>query len=115
MANQIPSSVYIDQGRDFYFTVTYADSNGSPINLTGYSASFEISKNYNTAATLALTTANSAITLGGSAGTISIHATSTQTMIDSGNYVAELVIVSGSGIQTSLLKGQFVVKPKVAP
>ena len=115
MANPIPSSVYIDQGRDFTFVVTYNDSTGTPVNLTGYTASFEVSTDYNTTATLALTTSNGGVTLGGSAGTITIHATATQTMIVAGNYVAELVVTSGGGVQTSLLKGPFVVKPKVAP
>jgi hypothetical protein len=73
-----------------------------------------VSTGYNTAAVLALTT-NSGITLGGTAGTITIHATSTQTAITAGNYVAELVVTSGAGVQTSLLKGPFVVQPKVAP
>lgn len=114
MANPIPSSVYIDQARDFYVTVTYTDSNGTPVNLTGYSASFEISTDYNTPATLALTSPTS-ITLGGALGTIAVHASASQTAIPEGNYVAELVVTSGSGVQTSLLKGPFVVKPKVAP
>jgi hypothetical protein len=115
MANPIPSSVYIDQGRDFSLVVTYKDPTGTPINLTGYSATFEISTDYNTSASLALTTSNGAITLGGSAGTITIHGSATQTSITAGNYVAELVVTSSGGIQTSLLKGPFVVKPKVAP
>ena len=114
MANPIPASVYMDQGRDFYTTVTYNDSTGTPINLTGYTASFSVSTDYNTTAVLALTNSNG-ITLGGSAGTILIHATATQTAITAGNYVAELVVTSGAGVQTSLLKGPFVVKPKVAP
>ena len=115
MANPIPASVYIDQGRDFSLVVTYKDPTGTPINLTGYTASFELSTDYNTPATLALTTANGSITLGGSAGTITVRSTATQSTITAGNYLAELVVTSGGGVQTSLLKGPFVVKPKVAP
>jgi hypothetical protein len=105
--------VSIDQARDWYLTITWNDSNNTPINLTGYSATFNLATSYN-ATTSALTlTSASGITLGGAAGTIAIHATPTQTSISAGTYFGELVLTSGSAVQTSLLKGQLTVNAKV--
>jgi predicted ATP-dependent Lon-type protease len=111
MAAPIPATITVDQGRDWYLTVTYEDSTGTPINLTGYTASFALASFNNT---LALTlTSPTSITLGGSAGMVTIHATAAQTSLDAGQYNAELVITSSTGIKTSLLKGRLVVSPKV--
>jgi hypothetical protein len=112
MANLFPSTVVIDQSRDWYLTVTYADSTGTPINLTGYTASFALAQNLNGATILTLST-GSGITITGSTGVIALHATPSQTAIDPGQYRAELVITSGAGIQTSLLKGQITISSKV--
>lgn len=112
MSAPFPVTVSIDQGRDWYLTVTWNDSSGNPVNLTGYTASFGMSQGFNPAISLALTT-GSGITLGGSAGTISLHATYSQTSIPAGTYTAELVLTSGGGVETSLLKGQISVTAKV--
>jgi len=114
MSAPIPSTVVIDQARDFYLTTVYQDATGTAINLTGYTATFALASNYNGATALSLTN-GSGITITGSTGTINIHATATQTAIGEGTYVAELMITSGAGIETSLLKGNIVVKAKVAP
>jgi len=111
MAAKFPPDVVIDQGRDFFFTAIYENA-GTPINLTGYTAAFSLSQNYNGATNLSLTT-GSGITITGSTGTINVHATAVQTEIPAGTYVAELTITSGGGIETSLLKGNLVVLAKV--
>lgn len=111
MASPFPSTVYADQARDFYLTVVYQTEAGSPVNITGYTATFSIAPAYEEAPAVTLTT-GSGITITGSTGTIAIHATATQTNINSGQYVAELVIAN-AGIKTSLLKGPFKILPKV--
>ena len=114
MSSQFPASINIDQGRNWTLNVTWNNPDGSPVNLTGYTASFGLSQSYS--ATLDLTlTSGSGITLGGSAGTIAIAATSTQTNITATNYTAELVLISGAGVKTSLLKGFITVTAKVVP
>ena len=110
-----PSSVVIDQARDWYLTVVYDDPSGNPINLTGYTASFAMSQGFNNSVELQLSSPSNGITITGSTGTIAIHATATQTSIDAGTYTAELIVTSGSGIKTSLLKGSLVVSAKVVP
>jgi hypothetical protein len=113
MAGPIPSNIVIDQARDWNLTVTYQDSTGTAINLTGYTAQFAISSGFNNTIALQLSSPSNGITITGATGKIALAATATQTSIDAGSYTAELIIVSGSGIKTSLLKGNIVVSPKV--
>ena len=112
MSVTIPSSVVIDQGADFYLNVTWLDANGNPYNLTGYTASFTLRQDFGKPVVFNLTE-SSGLTLGGSAGTIVIHATSTQASQPEGSYVAELMVNSGSA-KTSLLKGHIALKAKAA-
>lgn len=110
MAGTFPPSVVIDQKTDFFLSIVYKDSNGNPVNLTGYTARFALAQ-YNQAISLTLTQGNG-ITLG-TAGQIDIHATSAQTSIPEGTYDAELDITSGGGITTALLKSPIVLKGAV--
>jgi hypothetical protein len=112
MAAPIPRDTIIEQARDFYLSVTWNNPSGTPINLTGYSAAFSIRQNYGEPVVVSVTSPTG-ITLGGSAGTIIIHLNQTQTAIDEGTYVCELVVTSGGNIETSLLKGQIAVRAKV--
>ena len=113
MSVTIPSSVVIDQGADFYLNVTWLQPNGTPYDLTGYTATFTLRQDFGKPIIWTLTE-SSGLTLGGSAGTIVIHATNTQTSQPEGSYVAELMLTNGSN-KTSLLKGHISLKAKVAP
>ena len=113
MAGQFPVNVTIDQARDWYLTVTYNDSSGTPINLTGYTATFALAQGSTGVVKLSLTS-SAGITLGGAAGTIDLHATFSQTQIDAGPYVAELYVTSPGDVETCLLKGSIPVIAKVA-
>jgi len=111
MANPFPATVVIDQSADFYLNVTYQDSTSAPINLTGYTGQFSIASTYGKTPLLTVSP-----TLGGSAGTIAVHLTSTQTnTLGEGSFVAELAVTSGGGVETSLLKGPITCKGKVNP
>jgi hypothetical protein len=112
MAAPIPRETIIEQARDFYLSVTWKNSAGTPINLTGYSAAFSIRQDYGEPIVLAVVSPTD-ITLGGAAGTVIVHLDQTQTSIDEGIYVCELVVTSGSNIETSLLKGNITVRAKV--
>lgn len=107
----------IDQGADWYLTVTYEDPSGTPINITGFTAALQLrSLPSDTVAVLTLTTANGGITVTGVTGTIAIHATHTQTgAIDEGNYFYDLEIYSNGNpsITTRLVQGQIVVSAEV--
>jgi hypothetical protein len=106
----------IDQGADWYLTVTYENPNGTPINLTGYSAALQLrSLPSDATAVLTLTTANTGIAITALTGVVAIHATATQTRaIDEGTYYYDLEITDTfTSVVTRLVQGQVVVSPEV--
>jgi len=86
----------------------FTDSNATTVwNLTGYSAAFTVRPKPGATPVVTLDT-SSGITLGGTAGTISVTRTPGQTtawVLDSGHYT--LTITSGSGIVTTILHGSL--------
>lgn len=104
----------IDQGADWYLTVTYENPNGTPINISNYTAALQIrslpsSPDY----VLSLST-GSGITITGATGVVAIHATAIQTgAIDEGNYYYDLEITSPASVVTRLVQGQVVVSAEV--
>ena len=103
------------QGSTFTRQLTWEDSAGSAINLTGYTARMDVRTSIDAAgaATLSLTTANGRIVLGGTAGTIALSAEGTATAaVVAGDYVYDLELVSGSTI-TRLVQGTFTLRGEV--
>jgi len=113
-----PAGIYniiCDQGATFSRQLTWNDSAGSAVNLTGYTARMDVRTSVDAAgaAVLSLTTTNGRIVLGGTAGTINLNAEATATqVVESGNYVYDLELVSGSTV-TRLVQGSFVVRGEV--
>ncbi len=107
----------IDQGADWYFNVTYQNPNGTPINLTGYTAACQLRSLPNSpSAVITLTTQNGGITITPLTGVVALHATATQTMaIDEGNYVYDVEIYSPANpsVVTRLVQGQITVSAEV--
>jgi hypothetical protein len=106
--------ILIEQGATFSQLVTYKD-NGVAVNLTGYTARMQVRATLESASTLVeLTTANSRIALGGTAGTITLTISATDTAaLTSGRGVYDLELVSGSGIVTRLLQGVATISRNV--
>jgi len=98
--------ILIEQGATYSQVITYKD-NGVAVNLTGYTARMQVRATLESASTLVeLTTANSRIALGGTAGTITLTISATDTAaLTAGRGVYDLELVSGSGIVTRLLQG----------
>ena len=97
----------IEQGATFSQTLTLKDSSGTVINLTGYAEA--------SSAIITLTTGNSGITLGGSAGTVTLLISSTNTAnLTAGDGVYDLEITSGSGVVTRLLEGTYSVRRNIS-
>jgi len=90
-------------------------ADGANVNLTGYTARAQIRPSAASATTtLSLTTENSRIALGGSAGTITLSISATDTAaIAAGRYVYDLELVSAGGIVTRLLQGIVTVSANV--
>jgi hypothetical protein len=110
------SNVYnftINQGETFSKLITWRDSAGALINLTGYTARMDLRrKATDTTSLLSLTTANSRIVLGGALGTITLAISATETALLTGVYVYDLEMVNGSNVKR-LLQGQIEIDLEV--
>jgi hypothetical protein len=106
--------ILIEQGATYSQLITYKD-NGVAVNLTGYTARMQVRATLESASTLVeLTTANSRIALGGTAGTITLTISATDTAaLTAGRGVYDLELVSGSGIVTRLLQGVATISRNV--
>ena len=104
----------IDQGADWYITFIYEQPNGSPVNITNYTAALQVRTSpLAKTAVLSLTT-GSGITINGSTGTLNIHATNAQTAaITNGKYAYDLEITSPQNVVTRLVQGTVEVSPQV--
>ena len=95
------------------FTRGIALTNGTtPINLTNSSAVFTMAEQSTTTPVLTLTV-GSGITMGGTAGTITMTATATQTTnIDAGVYTYDFILLQNSTV-TTLFAGNVTVLGQV--
>jgi hypothetical protein len=108
-------NIDVKQGATFQLTITWKDSAGTAIDLTGYTARAQARLTYDTSTTIFSLTSSSGITLGGAAGTIAIviAAGTTATLAAPWSGVWDLELVSGAGIVTRLLEGTANVSPEV--
>jgi tRNA threonylcarbamoyladenosine modification (KEOPS) complex Pcc1 subunit len=106
--------ILIEQGATFSQVITYKES-GVAVNLTGYTARMQVRSTLESATTVVeLTTANGRIALGGTAGTITLTISATDTAgLTAGRGVYDLELVSGSGIVTRLLQGVATISRNV--
>lgn len=105
----------LPQGATFSEVITWQDENGAAIDLTGFAARMKAKRRQSpTTTVINLTTENGGITLGGSAGTITLGmgATDSAALI-AGSYDYDLEIVSSGGLVTRLLQGVVNVTPEV--
>ena len=100
------------QGSTFSKSLTYK-LDDDPVDLTGYDARLQVREFFYSPDPVLSLTNTSGITLGASAGTISvlIDAATTASLIP-GDYVYDLELVAG-GTVTRLIEGKFVVTPEV--
>jgi len=104
------SELTLEQYATFSTTVNVEDSQGTAINLAGYSASSQIRKSYYS------TIANSftAIVTGNANGEITLSMTSANTAnLTPGRLLYDLVITSPAGVKTRVVEGIITVLPGV--
>lgn len=100
------------QGSTFTRTLTYKVDD-TPVNLSGYTAQLQVREYHYSDEFIANLTSSAGITLGGSAGTISILISASVTSdFVPGDYVYDLEIATG-GTVTRLIEGKFIVTPEV--
>jgi hypothetical protein len=111
-------NVTVDQGADFSAILTW-QANGTVVPLVGWSAHLQVRNTWAGAAgstvILDLSTSTTGITLGGTAGTItiSIPNVTTSALAAPAVYAYDLKLTNGSGQVTRLLAGSFTVTPEV--
>lgn len=96
----------IEQGTSLVKQIVWKDSNGSPINLTGYTARMQVRPNVDSEVLLELSTTNGRIVITPLTGTITLNFTPANTVgtyWTKGKY--DLEMTSGNGFVTRLIKG----------
>lgn len=106
--------IAIQRAEDFDLEWIWRDA-GAPVDLTGMTASMVISRAFNSTPIIELTTGNGRITLGGSAGTITLHIDAADTsLLTFETALYNLYLVDGSTTiwlvkgGVTLNKGQYV-------
>lgn len=106
--------IVIEKGATWNPVITWKDSAGAAINLTGYSARLQIREKVTSSSALVSLTSSSGITLGGAAGTITPLISSTDTAaLSFTTGVYDLELISGSGVVYRVLQGKVTVSPEV--
>ena len=105
----------IEQGATFHLGMTWKIDT-VPVNLTNWTARLQARVDVeDTETILSLTTdAGGGITLGGAAGTITLDRNATQTaLLQTGQFVYDLELISGVSTVTRLLQGQLTISAEV--
>jgi hypothetical protein len=104
----------IYQGATFQRILTWKNSDGQAVNLTGYTARMMARASIDSAtALITLTTENGGIALGGAAGTINLSISAANTATLSQNGVYDLELINASGVVTRLLEGNLFISREV--
>ena len=106
-------NLVVDQRTTLHRVITWKQSNGSPVDLTGYTAHLQVRQSADAASTVFDLTDVSGLTLGGALGTITIDISATAlAAVDPGTYEYDLLMTAGSNV-TKLLAGEFTITPTI--
>jgi hypothetical protein len=108
--------IITDQGSTFQRDLVLLDAAGALWDLTNYTAAMKVRPAFGATPVLSLssTGVSPGITLGGSAGTISLLASATtMAAITAATYVYDLELTSSSGVVIKPVRGDFTVRPEV--
>ena len=106
----IIANLFIDQGTDFSVTVDVTDTDGSVLDLDGYTASAQIRQTY----TSSSVSATFGTSISANAGQVTLTLSDTVTAgLSAGRYVYDLNIESSGGQVTRVVEGQAIVTPGV--
>jgi hypothetical protein len=108
-------NITVTQGDTLSRVLTWTNNAKVPNNLTGYTAKMQVrSSADSTTVVLELSTVNGYIVLGGTAGTITLTVpAANMSIVNAGQYVYDLELVSGGGQKTTIVEGNFKVKAQV--
>ena len=109
-------SFSLEDGVAYPVSLTWEDSGGTPIDLTGYTAKLQVRQGYDSLTVLMTkSTANGDIVLGGAAGTIvwTFSAADANTAAGWGFPIFDLLMTANSGQTTRLVAGTISASPAV--
>lgn len=103
------ANLFIDQGATFYTIITLTDSNGDPIDITGYTGAAQMRKHYTSSTAKTFTVA-----LGNTNGTIALSMSANTTAnIEAGRYLYDVELTDGSGSVSRVFEGIVTVNPNI--
>ena len=104
------ADIIIDQGTTFSTVVTVTDDSGNVVDLTGYTANSQIRKHHTSSSITKTFTISNGETNGQL--TLTLDAANTAAM-DSGRYVYDVKVTSGSSVVSRVVEGLVTVNPNV--
>jgi hypothetical protein len=103
-----------EQGTNYLTAITYTDDDGDPVNLTGYTARMQVRRFTGSPIPFITLTSSSGLTITAASGVIDMAITAAAlSAIPAGSYKYDLEIVSGAGVVTKLLGGDFDLQAEV--
>lgn len=105
----------INQGSNLSLEIALKNQDGTPLNLTGYTARMQLRSSYTSPEVVVeLTTENGRIVITPLLGIVRLLLDATTTAaIAAKNYVYDLETVSSTGFVTRVLQGEAIVSPEV--
>jgi len=101
------------QGETFVRVITWKDSTGALVNLTGYTAKLQL-RDTVSGTVIDDFTESTGLALGGAAGTITWTVTATETTaLPVGSLAYDLRLTSGTSVVTYLLAGHVAVQKRI--
>lgn len=105
----IKGNLVIDQGSDFSTTINVTDENGVAIDLTGYTGSAQMRKNY-----ASLTSKTFIVSISPLIGTVTLSMNAANTSaITAGRYVYDCELTNSANVTSRLVEGIVTVTPQV--
>jgi hypothetical protein len=111
--------LFIWQGQTFNDQLTWKDSAGAPVDLTGYTVQMMARKDIADAVPqFTWSDATGEIVLGGAAGTITFNVSSAatfalQSSLETVQWVYDMLFTAPSGLADRLIQGSIVIRPGV--
>jgi hypothetical protein len=104
------TNLYIDQGSFFRTYVTVANTDGTPMDLTGFTAASQMRKSFQSSTAYDFTTSISNPTQ----GRVRVELTSEQSrVIPAGKYLYDLEVKSPSNERTRVVEGIVLINPEI--
>lgn len=105
----IKANLFIDQGATYATKLNITDTNGAPVDLTGYTAAAQIRKHYTSSNSVSFTATTTAAT---GAVTLSLSANATANLY-AGRYVYDVELVDSQGRVSRIVEGIVTITPNV--